>query len=259
MTEDLTLAASVANIVAVPIAVLAILVAVVIYLRSRQRRRLLITINKLEFPVVIAAGPGLEGDIKINYRGEALVNLFILRGEIKNVGNLAIRREHVLRPITFQFDPGSEFVREPLTYHTSPAELPFDWRMSSQTDSQHFDRVELGFELLNPGSEVAFQFLCTGPAREPRVGGLVEGVRQLELSSPEALQASRPKRALIFGIAFFAMGLLSLELSDQLAIADSRALKLYGALFIFLGLIMLSELLSRNGRKWLRSLLKGGL
>jgi hypothetical protein len=102
-----------ANIVAIPIAFAAIVVSVILYRRSRQRRALSYGLDYITSLVRDVAGEAVSSKIKVRYKGRKIENLFTTRAILKNTGDLSIRESEIIRPVTFDFGPGAELLDEP--------------------------------------------------------------------------------------------------------------------------------------------------
>jgi hypothetical protein len=139
---DLSLLANWSQIIALPIAVLAIAMSVWLYVRSQQRRAISWEVYSRGGPIVINVGEALEGDIEIRYKGESIENLFIVQGELKVNGNMPIRRSHVIKPITFDFGSEAELLREPHFVAKEPEGVKASWRF----DWKLLFRVGLDFQ-----------------------------------------------------------------------------------------------------------------
>ena len=71
---DLTVLADWAQILSLPIAILATLMSIWLYFRGKQRRRIVCEFDPIAFPVEIKAGEGLGGNIEIRYQGRRVLN-----------------------------------------------------------------------------------------------------------------------------------------------------------------------------------------
>ena len=113
-----------ANIIAVPIAVA---LSLWLYYRNKQKRALACEFQSIDFPIEVKAGKALEGDIEIHYKKRAVDNLFLVRFRLKNTGNLAIRKEHVVEPVRFTFGPDIKILRPPKLLDKKPKNLKTSW------------------------------------------------------------------------------------------------------------------------------------
>jgi hypothetical protein len=179
--ETLNLLASWAQILSLPIAVIAVLVSVWLYYKSKQRRAIACVFDQIESPIEIKAGKALDGAIEILYKGKSVKNIFLVRFKIKNIGNLPIRKSDVINPLTFTFGPNVVILREPRVIEQRPSNLIIKWAVKK------IDKKEINFlfDLLNPGDEVSAEFLCAGDAKLPNIAARIEGVGNIDALDPE--------------------------------------------------------------------------
>jgi hypothetical protein len=182
---NLSTLASWAQIISLLTAIVAILVSVWLYRRSRQRRALACEFDPIVSPIEIRAGEALKGDIEIHYRGQAVKNLFLVRAKLKNVGNVPIRKADVVEPVTFTFGPDVELLRQPQILDKKPENLKVDWDFGETTPSVKPNAVNLKFDLLNPEDELTMEFTCSGNGRVPKVSGRIEGMTEVVPLDPE--------------------------------------------------------------------------
>jgi hypothetical protein len=181
---NLSMWASWAQIVSLPIALVAVLVSIWLYRRGRQRRALACEFGTIVSPIEIRAGEALRGELEIRYKGQNVENLFLVRAKLKNIGTLPIRKSHVIEPVTFAFETGVELLREPEPVHKKPENLKIDWDFGEVGSTSKPNRVSLTFDLLNPGDELAAEFTCTGKSTFPKVAARIEGIEEIELLEP---------------------------------------------------------------------------
>lgn len=194
---DLTALADWAQILSLPIAILATAVSVWLYLRGRQRRRIVCEFDPIAFLVEIKAGAGLEGNIDIRYQGIPIDNLFLLRVKLRNAGNIPIRRQDIVKPVTFTFAPSTFLIQPPRVVNKRPDNLTIQWSLSSsdQEDSR-VREASMSFDLLNPDDEVMVEFLCAGTPLLPSLTARIEGIKKLAITDPtEERYKQKVKRA----------------------------------------------------------------
>lgn len=181
MMDRLAMLASWAQIISVPLALIAILLSVWLYRRGKQTKRISCAFDDIVTPVEIRAGDALKGDIEIRYKGKLVDNLFVVRASLKNVGNAAIRKSDVIEPITFSFDPGTEIIKEPHIVRKAPGNLAISWSYDRHNVDNKTESVNVGFDLLNPGDYFLVEFVCTGTSQIPSVLARIEGIGQIEI------------------------------------------------------------------------------
>ena len=207
-----------AQIISLFVAIVAIVVAVVSLRRGRQRRALSCIFDPIVAPIKIESGDALRGQIEIRYMGKPVENLSLVQAKLKNTGNLPIRKEHVIEPVTFTFGPDSELLRPPVVLQKNPANLSLEWTVIAGTTSKP-NSVSLTFDLLNPRDELTVQFICTGASVAPEVKARIEGVSEIELfDAPDKYSLMNARRVMLIAVMFAAMLVLLLFLSPSVAL-----------------------------------------
>lgn len=177
--NDLNTLAAWANILAIPIAIVSIVISILssvwIYHRSKPKISLSCVIDPIEFPIEIKAGEALRGEIEIRYKKRAVKNLSILRAKVKNTGNSAIRKTHIVEEMAFIFPDDAELLRAPVIVSSKPENLRIDWKIENPPN-----KVFMVFDLLNPGDEITIEFLCAGASTIPQVEARIEGLKAID-------------------------------------------------------------------------------
>lgn len=173
--------ASWAQILSLPIAVIAILVSIWLFYKSKQRKAIACIFDQIESPLEIKAGKALDGAIEILYKGKSVKNIFLVRFKVKNIGNLPIREAEVISPLTFIFKPDVVILREPRIIEQKPLDLRIKWGVKKTGKKA----ISFLFDLLNPGDEVLAEFLCAGDAKLPNIVARIEGVGNIDTLNPE--------------------------------------------------------------------------
>ncbi len=207
--QDTNLWANWAQIISVPIAIIALLVSVWLYRRSRQRRDLTCVFDPIVSPLEIKAGKAIEGDIEIRYKGQAVKNLFLVRATLKNTGNMAIRQSHIVEPITFTFGLNTVLMRPPQFLERIPKNLEIDWSFLPQPTRYVTKDIAFTFDLFNPGEEFAVEFLCTGETTLPKLSARIEGISEIGIRDPEGMSLRKDAIGSLAPIAALLLFLLS--------------------------------------------------
>lgn len=192
--EILTTLANWAQIIGLPLAIIAIIVSIWLYRKGRQKRAISCVFDSVASPIEIKAGEALKGEIEIRYMGRAVENLFVVRARLKNAGNLPIRKVDFVTPIRFTFAPGAEFVRPPLIAEKRPKDLGYEWNFSAVGNPPVVNTLSVMFDLLNPGDELIVEFVCTGDSKTPTVSARIEGVSQIDVIDPDEVSARQELR-----------------------------------------------------------------
>jgi hypothetical protein len=177
-----------AQIIALPVALVAIIVSIVLHYYTRQHRALSCEFETPLFPVILRPGEGLLGEIEILYAGQPISNLYITRVTTRNTGHAAIRSSDVVEPLTFEFGPDVRLLREPLFTLLEPANLKVRADVGELGQPPTARTVAFHFQLLNQGDSFTIEFVCDGAVRLPQVSARIEGVRQIQMMTPEVLR-----------------------------------------------------------------------
>lgn len=177
---NLTSLADWAQIISVPLALIAIITSVWLHIKGRPRRRLSCTFDPILFPIEIKGGEGLEGDIEIRYGGRQIENLFIIRARLQNSGTEIVRASDIIQPISFEFGPTVELVRAPIVQSKKPDTMKTGCVVSTiESTSEAKQMVILDFDVFNPGDELTLNFLCTGDPILPELSARIEGISDI--------------------------------------------------------------------------------
>jgi hypothetical protein len=202
---DLNELATWAQIISIPLAIIAIWIAIYVYLRSKQRRLLICELDSIQSPIEIKGGEALDGKIEILYQNEKVENLFIVRARIINSGTLPIRKSEVVVPLTFTFEPDVRMLREPREIKKSPSGLTIHWDLN-KNDSSNI--ACLNFDLLNPTDEVTIEFVCTGTSKDPIVTARIEGIKEITLLDAIGRQLRESVMSNIYLLAVHLFGIV---------------------------------------------------
>jgi hypothetical protein len=172
-----------AQIIYLPVAIIAIVVTVWFFYKGKQKKAISCVFDQIEFPIEVKAGEALDGEIEIRYKGKPVKNIFLVRVKIKNTGNLPIRRSDVIEPLTFTFEPDVVILREPRIIEQNPQNLKATWEPNRSNTSSK--AIGFLFDLLNPNDEVSAEFICAGNPQLPKTTARIEGVSNIDSSDPE--------------------------------------------------------------------------
>jgi len=209
--------ASWAQIISLPVAIVAILLTIWMYFRGKQRRAITCELDTIS-PIEIKAGEALKGDIEIHYKGKPVENLFLVRANLRNTGNLPIRQADVVEPVTFTFDSAAELLRQPDVTKKKPENLKITWVFNATDTIARPNIASLNFELLNPGEGLTIEFTCTGKSGVPQVTARIEGIKEIAV-----LESEEAKLRDEIGIGIYAtVGVLAVSLFAYLVFKPSR-------------------------------------
>lgn len=226
-----------AQIISLPIAIIAILVTVRFFYKGKQKKAISCVFDQIEFPIEIKAGEALDGEIEIRYKGKPVKNIFLVRVKIKNTGNLPIRRSDVIEPLTFTFEPDVVILREPRIIEQNPQNLKATWEPNrSNTTSKE---IGFMFDLLNPNDEVSAEFICAGNPQLPKATARIEGVGNIDSSDPEEKVLKRAvtdglEVPIIFGVTIVGSIISNYFSKSQIKIPEFLALGFIVVITLFL-------------------------
>jgi hypothetical protein len=170
---DLNTAAGWANIIAIPVAIffgiVAIVLAIVIYRLQRQRKEAVCFFDEIVAPIEVKAGDALRGDIRILYKDRPVENIFVVRANVVNRGNLSIRKEDIIERLSFQFRPGVELLRDPQIIKRQPEGLKVTCEREPPTFDSSVNVATVKLTLFRPKDSFTVEMLCTGPSSYPEV------------------------------------------------------------------------------------------
>jgi hypothetical protein len=217
--DILTLLASWAQIITLPLTIIGIAVAawltIWVYRRGQQKRAITCTIEDVLSPIAIEAGEALGGVIEIRYKGEPVENLFVVRANLKNSGNVAIRKSDVVEPIRFTFAEDAELIRQPVVLNRIPKELKIDWQIPMVGNPPGVNSASLLLDLLNPREEMTVEFVCTGRIQMPKVEARIEGISKIDVIGPyEAYLLKKTGRSPSANIVIAICALLGIALTS---------------------------------------------
>jgi hypothetical protein len=159
------------------------IVAVVVHLLSRERRGLTCVVDPMVSPV--EAGEGLGGEIGIRAEEQPGGGPFLARAMLRCTGNVPIRKEHVVEPVTFTFDPETRILKEPTTAGGGDRGLEAAWKMEKP------NVASLTFKVLHPGDVLLVEFMCQGTRAAPTVTARIEGVASMTRGTPQGPETPR--------------------------------------------------------------------
>jgi hypothetical protein len=225
-----------AQVLGLPIAILAIVVSIWISWRDKQKRSIGCEFQSVEFPLEIKANNDLEGDIKIHYLGKLVENLFITKINLKNIGNQPIRKCHIIEPIKFTFNSDTTLLRLPKIIHKEPENLAISLEIISATSKDKKPAtLLLDFDLLNPSDELTIELLCTGKVSFPNISARIEGMTEISTLDIEFVQVRNDFFKWIRAKGVFLISIIAI-LTTAFIFSDEKIRQAVGILWlIFLG------------------------
>ena len=232
-----------AQIIALPVAVIAVIVSVWLYKRGKQIRALSCVLAPLVSLVEVKAGDALGGDIEVLYKGKKVKNLFVVCLTLRNTGNMPIRREDVREPVTFKFAEGTELLREPAVLRAKPDNLEVGWAVWAGGSPA---LAVMEFDLLNPVDELTVEFVCTGAKELPSVAARMEGISGIEMASVGDLPRRRRQGRVWVFLLFlalaavgFALCFRGIYLRETIGAAQGKVVSLVGVGLVFASVVLM--------------------
>jgi hypothetical protein len=183
--DDLPTFADWAQIISIPVAIIAILIGIWQYIRNKQKRALACIFSDIISPFEIKSGEAIKGDLEIRYQGRPIQNIFIVRATLKNIGNMAVRKADIVEPITFTFDSDAELLRPPQKVEAKPENLSMRFKAVAIGATYNSKVVRADFDLFNPGEQFTVEFICTGESAVPKVTARIEGISHIQQSDSQ--------------------------------------------------------------------------
>jgi len=168
------------------LAAVAIAVTVYLYRKQRSRKELSFRLSGSE---LVSIHSEARDSIEIRYRGLEIESAHLLEVELRNSGNVAIKREDFERPVALVLGEGVE-VLTMNTPHVKPPELDPEIT-AGVVGFEGSMRVQLEPLLLNPGDEVTVQVLVSDFAGEPDLDYRIVGIAQLRDAAQQGRRSWR--------------------------------------------------------------------
>lgn len=222
------------------VGVLGIAVAVLLYLQSRERVRLLYHVRGTSLVDVSPAG--LREDVEIHFRGEVVPRVALTSFTVWNAGTATLESSAVAARDPLRI----ELPDDPLWSHLTATRSVTGVALSeSAVDGAR--RLGLDFDFLDPGDGARVDLMHTGRPEDPTLRGTVKGVGSVErvravddrVLVPRIPWAPRASLVLAVGLlqvvtgAGVLLGLISLEREAF----DPRSV---AWMLVFLGVIWLA-------------------
>lgn len=155
-------------------AVLAIILSIVMYIKTQKYRRLQFLISSFS---LIDVKSSIKEKIKIFYDDNIVSNLCMAKVNVKNRGKLAIRKEDIVSPIEIVFNEKDKVIDWKVV-NTEPPDININLE---RLDDEPY-RIRLNFGLLNPGDEANLEFVCIMDEESiPEVRARIEGLKHIDV------------------------------------------------------------------------------
>lgn len=187
-----------AQIISLPVAVIALFVVMYQERRAKKKPTLTYIPCPISSPNFFWAGKTIESNIEIHYNEKIIKSLYVMQARLKNTSGKPVLKSQVVTPITFRFAPGVELLNLPQTLEEKPDDLGVSWYFDRGTEqSSSLNVVSLDFELLNQDDELLAEFVWTGEWTEPKVTARIAGITRIERIEPEEVVARQIRASLM--------------------------------------------------------------
>lgn len=153
-------------------------VMIIIMLYTLHKRKKNLTCIKYPFLSLVDVRGEVRDKIKINYAGDLVENLSMMKVKVKNRGNIPIRPEKIVKPLEFDFGENLKVI----DYNVSDTKREtrgINVELKYDTGS---NLIKCYFDLLNQKDEFTIKFLCSGVGKEyPKINARIEGIKQVDV------------------------------------------------------------------------------
>lgn len=181
-------------IIAIPIAVIATIIAFLAYRQQHQRKE--ITYEIVSDAPIISVNKALEGRIEILLDKNPVKNARLLIMNLRNSGNVSIRHEDYFEPIKFEFQKTTIISTDII--ETQPQGL-LDPQSLKTFLKVGANFVELPPFPLNPRDSIGFSILLSGSGKFQRRGRLDQG-NITNLNKYQSIQKSLRRKQFIIAL-----------------------------------------------------------
>ena len=222
-------------IIAIPIAIIAVVVAILAYRQQKQRKEIAYQI--ISNAPIISFNQAIKERVQVLIDGKPIKNARLIVFKIWNSGNISISTEDYFEPIGFKFE--KDMVLGSDLLETEPKDL------IDQMDAKSFLKaepqlIELTKFALNPGNSISFTALLAGKSSINKSGRIKDGIIK-EISSSSFIKSTkRVLYILLFGYAYLALTTMFLYLAIELRFENGLI-----RLVLFIGLVIYLPFLIR--------------
>ena len=155
-------------------------VVIIIMLYTLHKRKKNLTCIKYPFLSLVDVRGEVRDKIKIEYAGDLVENLSMMKVKVKNRGNSPIRSEKIVEPLEFDFGENLKVIDHNVLDKTSRL-INVELKYGVESNL-----IKCYFNLLNPKDEFTIKFLCSGVGKEyPKIDTRIEGIKLEEITIDE--------------------------------------------------------------------------
>lgn len=152
------------------IPVIAILVAVLIYLKQKQKKK--ISYKILSRTSLLSVEEAIEKEVEILYKGQKIKQVQLIILQITNSGTLPVKREDFDVPLSIKFEKETKLLSA-----TILEKEPKDLEISLDVNE---NSVILPPFLLNPDDNFSIKILASKVDKDLKIEGRIVGVKKIE-------------------------------------------------------------------------------
>lgn len=202
------------------LALVAVLVAVILYLRQRGRKALSYEI--LTRSPLLSHEEEAQGKLRILFGEERVKDIYLVEVKITNSGNSPITADDYERPVILRFGQHSRILTAEVS-STKPSSL-------RPNPTIYTEEIWLDPILLNAGDSITLKMLVTQPSREMNVDGRIAGVK--DIKEARVSKVFPYSLSLAGFILFVTSSRLLSGLAGNVMLAIALGLMLYGTILL---------------------------
>ena len=182
------------------LAILAIIVPIIVLFVSQRKKKL--TCIFYPFLSLVDVRNEVKDNIKIFYNDELVDNLSMRKVNVKNSGNLSIRKEDIVKPLEFIYDDKTKIMA------FNESDLNEDGIEIELKHNADKNSIQCFFDLLNKGDEFTLEFVFLGENKKlPDVVSRIDGIKRVDVED-YIISDNKEKTIQFIGSAYMILGIL---------------------------------------------------
>ena len=162
-------------VIVTTLTILAVIGPIIVYLKQRARKSLQFRI--ISRTALFSVKEEAKGEIEITYRGTKVEDAYLVLIEVSNVGDVPIRTEDFVSPITFDFGESAQVLTAEVTKR-EPEDLSMQVTISGKT-------ISLVPALMNTRDLITLKVIATKIDTDIEANCRIVGVKKLEEAKPK--------------------------------------------------------------------------
>jgi len=181
------------------LATLAVIVPIIVLLISQRKKKLTCIFHP--FFSLVDVRNEVKDKIKIYYNDEIIENLSMRKVNIKNSGNLSIRKEDIIKPLEFVFDRQTKIMDFSIT-DLKEEEIEIELKHNADKNS-----IQCSFDLLNKDDEFTLEFVYFGGTKKvPKIVSRIDGIKRVFVED-YTINEAKERRLHLIGNLYIILGL----------------------------------------------------